>query len=57
MLKKTPKVEGFDCESRPRPFLTMFPLSDFFAFLQNKTLWVAVTCYGINFKIINLDLF
>ena len=27
---KTAKFEGFDRESRPRPFKTMFPLSGFF---------------------------
>ena len=30
---KTSKSEGFDRESRPRPFQKMFPRSDFFAFL------------------------
>ena len=33
----------------------MFPLSDLFAFLQNETLWIAVTYYEINLKITNLD--
>ena len=28
-----------------------------FAFLQNESLWVALTFYGINFKITELDLF
>ena len=31
--------------------------SDFFAFLWNESLWIALTWYGINFKITNLDLF
>ena len=30
MLKITQKFEGFDRKSRPRPFKTMFPHSDFF---------------------------
>ena len=54
---KTPKFEGFDRESRSRPFLTMFPCSDCFCFFVEQTLWIAITCYGINFKITNLDLF
>ena len=57
MFKKTPKFEGFDRESCPRPLLTMFSRSDFFVFLWNETLWIALTFYGINFKITNLDLF
>ena len=57
MFKKTPKFEGFDRESRPRPFETMFPHSDFLTFFQNETLWIALTYYEINFKITNLDSF
>ena len=33
MFKKTSILKGFDRESRPRPFKTMFPRSDFSAFL------------------------
>ena len=55
-FKKT-KFEGFDREFRPRPFYTMFPRSDFFAFLQDETLWIALAYYKINFKITNLDAF
>ena len=57
MFEKTSKFEGFDREFRPRPFQTMFPPSDFFCFLSNELLWIALTFYGINFKITNLDLF
>ena len=32
-MLKARKFEGFDRKSRPRPFKTLFPRSDFFAFL------------------------
>ena len=51
---KTSKFEGFDHEARPRPFQTMFALSDLFAFLYSETIWIALTYYGINFNITSL---
>ena len=35
---KNLKFEGFDRESLPRPFKTMFPRSEFFAFLWNESI-------------------
>ena len=32
-------------------------VQNFFAFLQSAFLWIALTFYGINSKITNLDLF
>ena len=37
-VSETAKFEGFDRESRPRPFKTMFPRSDFFCFLLNENI-------------------
>ena len=36
MLKKNSKFEEFDRESRPRPFKTMFPRSDFLVFCETN---------------------
>ena len=35
---KNPKFEGFDRESRPRPFQTMFHVQIFFCFLVEQNL-------------------
>ena len=55
MFRKRQNLKEFDRESRPSPFQTMLPRSDFFAFLWNEFLWIALTFYGINSNITNLD--
>ena len=52
MFKKKNKFEGFDRESRPRPFLAMFPRSVFWLFCR-----IAFTFYGLNFMNTDIDLF
>ena len=56
-IKKLPKFQCFDRKSRPRPFQTMSLRLNFFAFLWNETVWIALTCYRINSKITKLGLF
>ena len=61
MFKKTPKFEGFDRESSPRPFLIMFPGSDFFLgfFVERNLidssyiLWNKFQYYQLRFILIN----
>ena len=55
---KTSKLEGFDRESSPGPFKQCSHVQMFFlAFSWKESLGIALTFYGINFKITNLDLF
>ena len=58
MFKKPQNLKGLTVNIVLGLFETMFSRSDFFlAFLWNKSLWTALTFYGINSKITNLDLF
>ena len=53
MLKKPQNLKGFVLG-----LLNNVPILKIFCFfLKNETVWITLTCYGINHKITKLDLF
>ena len=55
-LKKPKKLKGLTM-NLVQNFLNNVPTFRLFAFLQSETLWIALTYFGINLKITNLNSF
>ena len=57
MFKKPQNLKGLTVNLVLGLFKQCSRVQIFFAFFVERVLWIALTFYGINFKITNLDLF
>ena len=57
MFKKPQNLKGLTVNLVQGHFKQWSHVQIFLVFLWNETLWIALTYYGINFKITNLDSF
>ena len=57
MFKKPQNLKGLTVNLVQGLFKQCSHVQILFAFLWNEAVWIALTYYGINFKITNLDSF
>ena len=57
MFKKPKNLKGLTVNLIQGLFKQCSHVQSFLLFLQNETLWIALTYYKANFKITNLDSF